>query len=649
MPFAAAQGVLKAAAMLVIDNLTVRIAGRDILKGASASLPAGRRVGLVGRNGAGKTTLLRVILGQLASDGGDVSTPRDWRIGALAQEAPSGSESLIDTVLAADKERTSLSARAEHETDPHAIAEIHARLHTIDAYSAPARAAEILAGLGFPAEEQLRPCSEFSGGWRMRVALAAVLFSAPNLLLLDEPTNYLDLEGVLWLEEFLRRYRGTVLIVSHDRDLLNTAAEFILHLEHGKLILYTGGYDKFVEARAQKRALDAAFAKKQDAQRKHLQAFVDRFRYKASKASQAQSRIKMLERLEKVDVPLDEHTAPIRLPKAQPASPPLITMDKASVGYEPGKPVLSQLSLRFDSDDRIALLGKNGNGKSTLAKLLAGKLEPMSGELVRAKKLVPGYFAQHQLEELNGALSPIETLGHLRPRLTMQELRTQLGGFGFSADKAQTKVANLSGGERARLMLALATLDKPNMLILDEPTNHLDIDARSELLNALNDFDGAVVLVSHDRRLIEATADRLLLVAGGQVAPFDGDLDDYRRFLLAAEPVPVSHAPAETKLSKEEVRREAARRRHQLKPLKDRIDAAEHQIAALNAEIAKLDSALADPLLFVHDPKKGSAVSKKRTEAMRKLAAAETSWLQAHETYEKALEAGSSLRPSDGP
>ncbi|MGA7674523.1 MAG: ABC-F family ATP-binding cassette domain-containing protein [Rhizomicrobium sp.] len=649
MPFAAAQGVLKAAAMLVIDNLTVRIAGRDILKGASASLPAGRRVGLVGRNGAGKTTLLRVILGQLASDGGDVSTPRDWRIGALAQEAPSGSDSLIDTVLAADKERTSLSARAEHETDPHAIAEIHARLHTIDAYSAPARAAEILAGLGFLAEEQLRPCSEFSGGWRMRVALAAVLFSAPNLLLLDEPTNYLDLEGVLWLEEFLRRYRGTVLIVSHDRDLLNTAAEFILHLEHGKLTLYTGGYDKFVEARAQKRALDAAFAKKQDAQRKHLQAFVDRFRYKASKASQAQSRIKMLERLKKVDVPLDEHTAPIRLPKAQPASPPLIAMDKASVGYEPGKPVLSQLSLRFDSDDRIALLGKNGNGKSTLAKLLAGKLEPMSGELVRAKKLVPGYFAQHQLEELNGALSPIETLGHLRPRLTMQELRTQLGGFGFSADKAQTKVANLSGGERARLMLALATLDKPNMLILDEPTNHLDIDARSELLNALNDFDGAVVLVSHDRRLIEATADRLLLVAGGQVAPFDGDLDDYRRFLLAAEPVPVSHAPAETKLSKEEVRREAARRRHQLKPLKDRIDAAEHQIAALNAEIAKLDSALADPLLFVHDPKKGSAVSKKRAEAMRKLAAAETSWLQAHETYEKALEAGSSLRPSDGP
>ncbi|MDE2133629.1 MAG: ABC-F family ATP-binding cassette domain-containing protein [Alphaproteobacteria bacterium] len=622
--------------MLVIDNLTVRIAGRDILKGASASLPAGRRVGMVGRNGAGKSTLLKVILGQISPDAGETSTPRDWRVGALAQEAPSGGDSLIDTVLCADVERTALLARAEHETDPHHIADIHARLHAIGSYSAPARAAEILAGLGFSAEEQLRPCCEFSGGWRMRVALAAVLFSAPDLLLLDEPTNYLDLEGVLWLEEFLRRYRGSVLIVSHDRDLLNTAAEFILHLEHGRLTLYSGGYDTFVETRAQKRALDAAFAKKQEAARKHLQAFVDRFRYKASKANQAQSRIKMLQRLQAVEIPVDEHTAPIRLPTATPASPPLIAMDKVCVGYEPGKPVLGGLSLRFDSDDRIALLGKNGNGKSTLAKLLAGKLTPMAGELVRAKKLVPGYFAQHQLEELDGALTPIQTLGHLRPRLTMQELRTQLGGFGFSADKALTKVANLSGGERARLMLALATLDKPNLLILDEPTNHLDIDARSELLTALNDFDGAVVLVSHDRRLIEATADRLLLVANGQVAPFDGDLDDYRRFLLASEPVPVTHTHSESKQTKEDVRREAAERRRRLKPLKDKIDTAEHHIAALTAEIAKLDGALADPLLFVHDPAKGKSVSKKRADAARKLAAAETSWLRAHEEYEKA-------------
>jgi ATP-binding cassette subfamily F protein 3 len=621
--------------MLVIDNLTVRIAGRVLLKGASAALPAGRRVGLVGRNGSGKSTLLKVIQGQFGADTGETSMPRDWRMGALAQEAPSGPNSLIDTVLSADKERAALLARAEHEHDPHAIADIHARLHTIDSYSAPARAAEILAGLGFSEEDQQRPCSEFSGGWRMRVALASVLFAAPDLLLLDEPTNYLDLEGVLWLEEYLRKYRGSVLLVSHDRDLLNTVAEFILHLEHGKLTLYTGGYDKFVEARAMKRALDTAMAKKVDAQRKHMQAFVDRFRFKASKARQAQSRIKMLERLQTIDIPVDEHTHPIRLPQATEASPPLITLENASVGYVPGKPVLSGLSLRFDPDDRFALLGKNGNGKSTLAKLLAGKLETMSGGMTRAKKLVPGYFAQHQLEELNGHITPIDTLGLLRPRLSMLELRSQLGGFGFSAEKAQTKVANLSGGERARLMLALATLDKPNLLILDEPTNHLDIDARSELLAALNDFDGAVVLVSHDRRLIEATADRLLLVADGGVTPFDGDLDDYRRYLLAAEPVP-EQAALEPKQTKEDARREAAERRRRLKPLKDKVEAAEHHIAALNAEIAKLDATLSDPLLFVHDPKKGTAVSKKRADAARKLSAAEDRWIQVHEEYERA-------------
>jgi len=621
--------------MLVIDNLTVRIAGRVLLNGACAALPAARRIGLVGRNGAGKSTLLKVIQGQLSADAGEVGMPKGWRIGALAQEAPSVSASLIDTVLAADTERAALIARAEHEKDGHAIADIHARLHAIDSYSAPARAAEILAGLGFSEDEQQRPCSEFSGGWRMRVALASILFAAPDLLLLDEPTNYLDLEGVLWLEDFLRKYRGTVVIVSHDRDLLNTAAEFILHLEHGKLTLYSGGYDTFVETRAMKRALDTATAKKVEARRKHLQSFVDRFRYKATKARQAQSRIKMLERLTTVDVPVDEHTAPIRLPEATVASPPLITLEDASVGYVPGKPVLTRLSLRFDPDDRFALLGKNGNGKSTLAKLLAGKLELMGGSAARAKKLVPGYFAQHQLEELNGHITPIDTLGLLRPKLSMLELRTQLGGFGFSADKAQTKVANLSGGERARLMLALATLDKPNLLILDEPTNHLDIDARGELLAALNDFDGAVVLVSHDRRLIEATADRLLLVADGQVRPFDGDLDDYRRYLLASEPVPVK-AAAEPKQTKEDARREAAEKRRRLKPLKDKVEAAEHQIAALNAEIAKLDAALADPLLFVHDPKKGTAVSKKRAEAVRKLAAAEDRWLSAHEDYEQA-------------
>ncbi len=527
--------------MLSIDNVTIRIAGREIIRGATANLPVGRRIGLVGRNGAGKSTLLKVILGQLATDVGDISWPRDWKVGAVAQEAPSSADSLLDTVLAADHERERLLLASETETEPHALGDIYTRLSDIDAYSAPARAASILAGLGFSEEEQLRPCSEFSGGWRMRVALAAILFASPDLLLLDEPTNYLDLEGVLWLENFLRRYRGTVLIVSHDRDLLNTAAEFILHLEHGKLTLYTGDYNTFVATRTAKRALDAAFAKKQEAARAHMQAFVDRFKAKATKSRQAQSRMKMLSKMQTVDLPVDEHISPIRIPKPVEASPPLITMNGASVGYEPGKPILSHMSMRFDPDDRIALLGKNGNGKSTFAKLLADKLPLMGGELVRARKWVPGYFAQHQLEELDGALTPIETLSHLRRSLPMEKVRAQLGGFGFSSDKAMTKIANLSGGERARLMLAIATLDKPNMLILDEPTNHLDIDARTELLNALNDFDGAVILVSHDRRLLEATVDRFLLVANGRIEPFDGDLDDYRRFLLSGKITTTSH------------------------------------------------------------------------------------------------------------
>ncbi len=622
--------------MLAIDNIVVRIAGREILRGATANLPAGRRIGMVGRNGAGKTTLFKVIQGTLHPDDGNVSWPASWRVGAVAQEAPGTDVSLLDTVLAADPERMKLLAEAEHETDAHKLGDIYHRLEAIDAYTAPARAAEILAGLGFSAEDQLRPCKEFSGGWRMRVALAAILFSAPDLLLLDEPTNYLDLEGVLWLENFLQRYKGTILIVSHDRDLLNTAAEFILHLEQGKLKLYTGGYDTFMETRAAQRASDAAFAKKQEAARAHMQAFVDRFKAKATKARQAQSRMKMLAKMAVAEVPVDEHVAPIRIPTATPASPPLITMDRASVGYEPGHPILTRLSFRFDPEDRIALLGKNGNGKSTLAKLLAGKLEVMGGEFVRARKLVVGYFAQHQAEELDTNITPIETLQRLRPKLTVEQVRTQLGGFGFSADKQLTKVGKLSGGERARLMLALATLDKPNLLILDEPTNHLDIDARNELLTALNDFDGAVVLVSHERRLIEATAERLLLVSDGKVEPFEGDLDDYRKFLLTGDNRPTRRAEAEPKQSKDVTRRSSAERRQTLKPLKDKVDAAESQVAALAGEMAKLDRPLADPLLFTKDPAKGSAVSKKRAEAARKLAAAESLWLTAQEDYDAA-------------
>jgi ATP-binding cassette subfamily F protein 3 len=623
--------------MLIIDNVTLRIAGRPILEGASAAISDGRKVGLIGRNGAGKTTLLKLILGEWESETGKIELSKSWRVGTVAQEAPAGGDSLIDTVLAADKERTRLLAAAGDAHDPLELADIHARLDEIGAYAAPARAARILAGLGFPEMDQQRPCAEFSGGWRMRVALAALLFAAPDLLLLDEPTNYLDLEGALWLEDYLRRYRGTVLLVSHDRDLLNRAVDSILHLEHGKLTLYSGGYEAFVEAREQKRALDAAARAQAESERKRIQAFIDRFRYKASKASQAQSRMKWLERMKPVTLVVAERLAAITLPQPEAVAPPLISLDRVSVGYAPGKPVLSHLSLRIDSDDRIALLGQNGNGKSTLAKLLAGRMKPMSGELTRARKLIVGYFAQVQLEELDANKTALETLWQHRPLFDETTARTRLGGFGFSGQKADTPIASLSGGERARLLLAIATLEKPNLLILDEPTNHLDIDAREELLTALNEYEGAVVLISHDRRLIEGCADRLLLVAGGRVAPFDGDLEDYKRFVLSATAGPAELSTRESRsASKAEQRREAAGRRSALKPLKDAMDKWEREVARLHGDIETIDAALAAPGLFAKHPARGEKLSKERADAVRKVEAAEASWIDAAERYEQA-------------
>jgi ATP-binding cassette subfamily F protein 3 len=624
--------------MLILDNVTVRIAGRVILDGASAAISDGRKVGLIGRNGAGKTTLLKLILSQHESETGKIELSKNWRMGAVAQEAPAGPQSLIDTVLAADTERTALLAAVESEHDPLKLGETHARLDEIGAYAAPARGARILAGLGFPESQQRRPCSEFSGGWRMRVALAAILFAAPDLLLLDEPTNYLDLEGALWLEDYLKRYRGTVVLVSHDRDLLNRAVDSILHLEHGKLTLYSGSYDRFVEAREQKRALDAAARAQQEGERKRIQAFIDRFRAKASKASQAQSRMKWLEKMKPLTPMVADRMAAITLPQPETIAPPLIAFDRVSVGYAPGKPVLSHLSLRIDSDDRLALLGQNGNGKSTLAKLMAGRLKPLSGEFTRARKLITGYFAQHQLDELDASKTALATLWAHRPLFDETTARSRLGGFGFSGDKADTPIASLSGGERARLLLAIATLEKPNLLILDEPTNHLDIDAREELLTALNEYEGAVVLISHDRRLIEACADRLLLVADGRLTPYDGDLEDYKRLVLSARGGGSNEANTrESKTqSKAGQRREAADRRLALKPLKDTMDRWEREVARLHGEIEEIDAALAAPGLFAKDPGKGEKMSKSRAEAARNLEAAEARWIEAAEAYEAA-------------
>ena len=628
--------------MLVIDDLSVRIGGRLLIEGASARIPDGARVGLAGRNGTGKTTLFRVICGELAPEHGEIALPSRARIGRLAQEAPDGPECLLDVVLAADTERAQLLAEAETEHDPHRIAEIQTRLADIGAHAAPARAAEILAGLGFSHAEQGRPCAEFSGGWRMRVALAAVLFAEPDLLLLDEPTNYLDLEATLWLEEHIARYPRTVIVISHDRDLLDNAVDWILHLEAGKLALYRGGYSAFERQRRERQALDLKLAKKQEAQRQRLTAFVDRFRAKATKARQAQSRLKLLAKLEPIAAVIADEVRPIEIPPpAKPLSPPILALENVAVGYEPQRPVLRRLSLRIDDDDRIALIGANGNGKSTLVKLLAERLAPMSGQVTRAQKLGVGYFAQHQLDELDPNEGAYGHLRRLMPDAPEAKVRARAGAIGFAGALADTPAGQLSGGEKARLLIGLATFAGPHLVILDEPTNHLDIDSRAALIEAINDYPGAVMLVSHDRHLIEACADRLWLVADGEVRPFDGDLDDYRRHVLAERSTPakdnggrkdsVSPRPARA-----DARRAAAERRVELAPLRRRIAAAEAVVARLNEEVGRIDASLAEPGLFARDPAKAAALAKARADHVAALAKAEEDWLEASTELEAA-------------
>jgi len=628
--------------MLVIDELAVRVAGRLLLEGASAHIPTGARVGLVGRNGAGKTTLFRVIAGELAPEHGQVQhTPRG-SIDRLAQEAPDGPESLLETVLAADRERARLLAEAELATEPDRIAEIQTRLADIGAHSAPARAAGILAGLGFSHADQQRPTSEFSGGWRMRLALAATLFAEPDLLLLDEPTNYLDLEGTLWLQEHLARYPRTVIIISHDRDLLDHAVNWILHLDASKLTLYRGGYSAFERQRRERQALDRKLAKQQESERKRLTAFVERFRAKATKARQAQSRMKLLAKLEPTAAAVAEEVLPIEFPPpAKPLSPPIIALDDVSVGYEPGKPVLRRLNLRIDDDDRIALLGANGNGKSTLVKLLSGRLAPMGGRITRPDKLEIAYFAQHQLEELAPQDSAYDHLRRLMPEQPEAKVRARAGAIGFPGPKADTPAGRLSGGERARLLLGLATLGGAHLIVLDEPTNHLDIDSRAALITGINAYPGAVILVSHDRYLIEACADRLWLVAAGQVVPFEGDLDEYRDAVLAERGGGKSADPgrkaADAPRGRVEIRRAAAEKRIELAPLRRRIAQAETAVKRLGGEIAAIDAALAEPGLFARDPARAAVLAKGRADAASALARAEDDWLDASAAFESAM------------
>jgi ATP-binding cassette subfamily F protein 3 len=624
--------------MLAIDDLTIRIAGRTLMEGASARIPAGARVGLAGRNGTGKTTLFNVIAGDLAPEHGNVTLPPRWRIGRLAQEAPDGPESLIEVVLKAHTERSTLLAEAETAQDPHRIAEIQTRLADIGAHAAPARAAAILSGLGFSATDQERPCAEFSGGWRMRVGLAATLFAEPDLLLLDEPTNYLDLEGTLWLRDHLARYPHTMVVISHDRDLLDRAVGHILSLEAGKLLLYRGGYSAFERQRRERLTLDQKMIKKQEAQRKHLQAFVDRFRAKATKARQAQSRLKMLAKLEPIVSLVTEEVRPIHFPAPEKVlSPPIVATDNVDVGYEPSHPVLSGITLRIDNDDRIALIGANGNGKSTLVKLVAGKLAPMQGAVTRAATLKIGYFAQHQLDELEPEASPYDHLRRLMPDAPEAKVRARVGTIGFSGLAGNNAVKNLSGGEKARLLLGLATFAAPHLVILDEPTNHLDIDSRAALIEAINDFPGAVMLVSHDRHLLEACADRLWLVNGGRVSPFDGDLDDYRRHVLgdAGQAAPAAVKPA-SRVDPAAARRAAAEKRAATAPLRQRAAKAETEIANLTRQLRRLDATLADGALFTLDPTRAAELSKTRATVVEAIAAAEEEWLAASAALESA-------------
>ncbi len=628
--------------MLHINDLTYRIEGRILFDKATAAVPDGHKVGIVGRNGTGKTTLLRMLTGEIAPDDGSLSWPKTARMGGIAQEAPDGPQSLLDTVLAADSEREALLAEAETATDGNRIAEIQLRLNDIDAHSAPARAAQILAGLGFDEDAQQRPCSEFSGGWRMRVALASVLFTAPDILLLDEPTNYLDLEGTLWLESFLASYPHTVLIVSHDRDLLNKCVGFILHLNDGKLTLYTGGYDAFEETRRERQRLQLKLKKKQDDSRKHMEEFVERFRAKASKARQAQSRLKALSKMQPIAAEIDSDVRPLRFPNPQTKlGNPLIQLEAVAAGYAPDKPVLRNLNLRLDADDRIGLLGANGNGKSTLAKLLCGRLDPLSGERRGSKKLTFGYFAQHQLDELNPQRSAYDHISELMPDKTEAQKRARTAAAGFGHDKADTAAGKLSGGEKARLLFTLAAFQSPHLLILDEPTNHLDVDSREALIHGLNDYEGAVILISHDRHLIEATADRLWLVRDGTVIPYEGDLDSYRAEYLTRSREQKRGGAASLNGSgvprnKQDERRAAANARAELAPMKKRIDAYEREIKDVTAKIARLDHALAEVGLYENEPEKALRLMRDRGELARNLGETEILWLEASERYETA-------------
>ncbi|WP_205478933.1 ABC-F family ATP-binding cassette domain-containing protein [Sphingomonas arenae] len=618
--------------MLTINGITVRLGGRTILDRATASIRPRSRVGLIGRNGAGKSTLMKVMIGQLEADEGEIEMPRRTRLGYIAQEAPSGTATPFETVLAADRERAELMAEADTCADTDRLGDVHERLLAIDAYGAPSRASRILLGLGFDEEMQARPLDSYSGGWKMRVALAALLFSEPDVLLLDEPSNHLDLEATLWLENFLKSYGGTLVVISHERDLLNNVVDTILHLERGKITLYAGGYDDFERQRAERASQLAAAKAAQDAQRARLQDYIARNSARASTAKQAQSRAKMLAKMQPIAAVAEDPSLSFSFPSPTELKPPLITLDMAAVGYADAAPVLRSLNLRIDPDDRIALLGRNGNGKTTLARLLAAQLAPMEGAINASGKMRVGYFTQYQVEELKGDDTPLQYMSRAMQGQTPGAIRAQLGRFGFSGDKATTAASKLSGGERARLALALITRNAPHLLILDEPTNHLDVDAREALVQALNDYEGAVILISHDRHMVELTADRLVLVENGAAIDYPGSIDDYIDFVLGRNPSKVAGKPNAAKTD----RKAEAKAREEARALRKAAEAAEAESARLAAQCSAIDRAMFDP--GSADPSLASLpmseLSRRRAKLAADLERAEQRWLEASEQIE---------------
>ncbi len=623
--------------MLHLNDITYRIEGRPLFDKATLAINKGSKVGFVGRNGTGKSTLFHLIKGVITPDDGSINIRKGARLGFVDQEVPSGPQSLIDTVLEADIERHALFLEAETATDPMRIADIYTRLTDIDAYSAESRAGIILSGLGFSAEDQLKPCSDFSGGWRMRVALAAMLFAEPDLLLLDEPTNYLDVEGAVWLEAHIKTYPGTAFIISHDRDFLNSAVTHIAHLRNGKLAGYTGGYDQFEAALAEQQRLSMSMRAKQDDERRHLEAFVNRFKAKASKAKQAQSRVKKLEKMKPVATIINDPIPPIALPGPEKQlSPPIIRFEEAAVGYEEGVPILSRLDLRIDPDDRIGILGRNGEGKSTFAKAIMGHLQPQKGYIRRNKKLTIGYFAQHQIDMLNPLESAYDHVRDLMPDASEAQRRARLAGFGLGRDNAETPAGDLSGGEKARLLFSLISFNAPHMLVLDEPANHLDMDSRAELIKSLNAYTGAIIVISHDRNLLESVVDRLWLVDDGMVETYEGTLDDYRQSQLDTKKNRKKKASKEGDSNKAEQRKAAAEAREAIAPLKKRADDLERKAERLRDELGLIESQLSAPGFFNKNRDGATRLTQNRGQIKKKIARLEEDWLAASEAYEKA-------------